>query len=43
VLTYNDLPVTDPGYALFLVHQVMKETMATVAGATGAVSALVGG
>jgi hypothetical protein len=46
VLSYNDLPVTDPGYALFLVHQVVKETMATIAGVTGAVSAvteLVGG
>lgn len=28
VLSYNDLPVTDPGHALFLVHQVMMETMA---------------
>ena len=46
VLSYNDLPVSDPGYALFLVHQVIKETMATVAGVTGAISAvtdLVGG
>jgi hypothetical protein len=40
VLTYNDLPVADPGYALFLVHQVLKETMATVAGVTGAISAI---
>jgi hypothetical protein len=38
VLTYDDLPVTDAGYALFLVHQVLKETMATVAGVTGAIS-----
>ena len=46
VLSYNDLPVSDPGYALFLVHQVLKETMATIAGVTGAISAvndLVGG
>jgi hypothetical protein len=46
VLTYSDLPVSDPGYALFLVHQVLKEAMATVAGVSGAVSAvteLVGG
>ena len=35
VLTYSDLSVTDPGYALFLVHQVLKETMATVAGLSG--------
>jgi hypothetical protein len=41
VLSYNDLPVTDPGYALFLVHQVLKEAMATVAGVTGAISAAV--
>ena len=30
VLSYNDLPVTHPGYALFLAHQVGKETMATL-------------
>ncbi|TFH47373.1 MAG: hypothetical protein E4G94_00205 [ANME-2 cluster archaeon] len=29
VLNYNDLPVTHPGYHLFLAHQVVKETMAT--------------
>ena len=40
VLTYDDLPVADPGYALFLVHQVLKETMATVAGVAGAISAV---
>jgi hypothetical protein len=40
VLTYSDLPASDPGYALFLVHQVLKEAMATVAGVTGAVSAV---
>jgi hypothetical protein len=40
VLTYDDLSVTDAGYALFLVHQVLKETLATVAGVTGAVSAV---
>ncbi len=40
VLTYDDLPVTDPGYALFLVHQVLKETMATIAGVSGAISAV---
>ncbi|MPV37323.1 hypothetical protein [Georgenia subflava] len=43
VLSYDDLPVTDPGYALFLVHQVLKETMAVVGGVTGAVDALTGG
>ena len=30
VLSYNDLPVTHPGYHLFLAHQVVKETMATM-------------
>ncbi|MFZ3493209.1 hypothetical protein ACODT5_08255 [Streptomyces sp. 5.8] len=40
VLSYQDLPVTDPGYALFLVHQVLKETMASAASVTGAVSTL---
>ena len=39
VLTYSDLPATDPGYALFLVHQVLKETTASIAGVSGAVSA----
>jgi transcriptional regulator with XRE-family HTH domain len=38
VLTYNDLTVTDPGYALFLVHQVMKEALATAATVAGAIS-----
>jgi len=40
VLTYDDLSVNDAGYALFLVHQVLKETLAAVAGITGAVSAV---
>ena len=40
VLTYNDLPVTDPGYALFLVHQVLKETLAVVGGVSGALNAV---
>ena len=40
VLSYNDLPPADAGYALFLVHQVLKEAMATIAGVTGAVTAL---
>jgi hypothetical protein len=31
VLTYNDLPLTHPGYWAFLGHQVIKETMATIA------------
>jgi hypothetical protein len=40
VLTYSDLPVTDPGYALYLVHQVVRETMAATAAVTGAAAAL---
>ncbi|MEU2657186.1 hypothetical protein ABZ615_17860 [Streptomyces sp. NPDC007325] len=40
VLSYNDLPASDPGYALFLVHQVLKEALATAAVVNGAVSAL---
>lgn len=31
VLTYSDLPVTHPGYHLYLSHQVVKETMAGLA------------
>jgi hypothetical protein len=34
VLSYNDLSITNPGYALFLAHQVVKETMATLNSAT---------
>ncbi len=30
VLSYNDFPTTHPGYYLFLAHQVVKETMATI-------------
>jgi len=32
VLSYNDLPVSDPGHALFLAHQVLKESLASRAG-----------
>ena len=38
VLSYNDLTLTHPGYALFLAHQVVKETMATLNTVAGAVS-----
>lgn len=31
VLTYNDLPLTHPGYWTFMAHQVVKEALATVA------------
>lgn len=30
VLSYNDLSLTNPGYYLFLAHQVVKEAMAVV-------------
>jgi hypothetical protein len=39
VLSYNDLSITHPGYALFLGHQVLKETMAAL-GSTGNLVAL---
>jgi hypothetical protein len=42
VLSYNELPPSNPGYALFLVHQVLKEAMAAVASVTGAVDAVSG-
>ncbi len=32
VLSYSDLPMTNPGSTIFLTHQVAKEVMATVAG-----------
>jgi hypothetical protein len=35
VLSYNDLPMSHPGYHLFLAHQVVKETMATVGSVNG--------
>ena len=42
VLSYNDLPLTHPGYALFLAHQVIKETMATLNTVVGNVPAVSG-
>jgi hypothetical protein len=39
VLSYSDLPPTNPGYALFLAHQVIKETMATI-GSIGNLAAI---
>jgi hypothetical protein len=30
VLSYNDLSLTHPGYHVFLTHQVIKETLATI-------------
>lgn len=40
VLTYNDLPLTHPGYWAFMAHQVVKETLATVASVQGLGAAL---
>jgi hypothetical protein len=37
VLSYNDLPLTHPGYAIFLAHQVVKEAMATI-GSAGSIA-----
>lgn len=31
VLSYNDLPAANPGYHIFLAHQIVKETMAATA------------
>lgn len=42
VLTYNDLPITNPGYALSLAHQVMKEAMAAV-NSVNSLAAVAGG
>jgi len=42
VLTYNDLPLTHPGYWTFLAHQVVKETMATI-GSVNNLGAVLGG
>jgi hypothetical protein len=41
VLSYNDLPLTHPGYGIFLAHQVIKETMATI-GSIGGLGSLAG-
>jgi hypothetical protein len=42
VLSYNDLSLTNPGYHMFLAHQVVKETMATI-GSVNELSAVAGG
>jgi hypothetical protein len=41
VLGYNDLSLTNPGYYMFLAHQVVKETMAAV-GSMNDLSAVAG-
>lgn len=40
VLTYNDLSMTNPGYWAFMAHQVVKETLATVASLNNAAEAV---
>lgn len=40
VLTYNDLSMTNPGYWAFMTHQVVKETLATVASVNNAAGAV---
>ncbi|MBN1323494.1 MAG: hypothetical protein JW986_05770 [Methanotrichaceae archaeon] len=35
VLSYNDLSITNPGYYVFLAHQMMKEAMATIGSLSG--------
>jgi hypothetical protein len=35
VLSYADLSLTNPGYGLFLAHQVAKEAMAVIGSASG--------
>jgi hypothetical protein len=42
VLSYNDLSLLNPGYHLFLAHQVVKETMATI-GSVNNLAAVAGG
>ena len=43
VLSYNDLSITNPGYYLFLTHQIVKETMATVGSISNVASVVSGG
>jgi hypothetical protein len=42
VLSYSDLSLTNPGYYLFLAHQVTKEVMASIGSTTGLVDAAIG-
>jgi hypothetical protein len=39
VLSYSDLSLTNPGYYLFLAHQVTKEVMATIGSASAIATA----
>jgi hypothetical protein len=40
VLTYSDLQLTDPGYHLFLSHQITKEVMALTMSASNVASSI---
>jgi hypothetical protein len=42
VLTYDDLDLTNPGYALFLAYQAAKEAMAVI-GSAGGLGQVLGG
>jgi hypothetical protein len=42
VLSYNDLSLTNPGYYVFLAHQIAKEAFATI-GSVGNIGAVAGG
>lgn len=42
VLTYDDLPLSNPGYGLFLANQVLRETMASL-GQVNNLNSVVGG
>jgi hypothetical protein len=42
VLSYNDLTLTNPGYYVYLAHQIAKEAFATI-GSVGNLSAVAGG
>jgi hypothetical protein len=42
VLSYNDLSITNPAFYVFLTHQIVKETMATI-GSVGNLGAVAGG
>jgi hypothetical protein len=42
VLSYNDLPLTNPGYYIYMAHHVGKETMATM-GSISNLGAVFGG
>lgn len=42
VLSYNDLSIKNPAFYVFLTHQIVKETMATI-GSVGNIGAVAGG